>query len=197
MFWAKPEIFKPLLDMEIERDSFESEPLAVDGALPHALERFMGLLVEIQGCEIKSIDQNGIISAPDPYKIYPFATPPAHLRLRELKSIVFYSAYDEAYAIEHLRITAPLREAGIEIIQGFVDGVPDLEKIKEGDAVIFQREFPRDQSLYNDIVRIARNEGKFIIYEMDDLLFDLPEDHPERKSEVYTQALIPMLSALV
>ena len=197
MFWAKPQIFKPLLDMEIERDSFESEPLAVDGALPHALERFMGLLVEIQGCEIKSIDQNGIISAPDPYKIYPFATPPAHLRLRELKSIVFYSAYDEAYAIEHLRITAPLREAGIEIIQGFVDGVPDLEKIKEGDAVIFQREFPRNQSLYYDVVRTARSEGKYLIYEMDDLLFDLPEDHPERKSEVYTQALIPMLSALV
>jgi glycosyltransferase involved in cell wall biosynthesis len=197
MFWAKPEIFKPLLDMGIETSSFESEPLPADGGLPHALERFFGLLVEIQGYEINSIDQDGIISTPEPYKIYPFATPPAHLRLRELKSIVFYSAYDEAYAIEHLRITAPFSAAGIEIINGVQDGIVNPDLAADGDAVIFQREFPKNVLVYDQIIANARAAGKFIFYELDDLLFQLPENHPERKQELYNDALLPMITALV
>jgi glycosyltransferase involved in cell wall biosynthesis len=196
MFWAKPEVFKPLLKMRIETSSFESEPLPIDGGLPHALERFMGLLVEIQGREIKSVDQNGIISTPDPYKIYPFATPPAHLRLLELKSIVFYSAYDEAYAIEHLRITAPFSAAGIEIINGVQNGIVDPDLAANGDAVIFQREFPKNVLLYDQIIANARTAGKFIFYELDDLLFHLPENHPERKQELYNDALLPMITAI-
>jgi len=197
MFWAKPGVFKPLLNMDIETDCFESEPLPVDGGLPHALERFLGLLVEIQGREIKSIDQNGIVSAPDPYIIYPFATPPAHLRLRELKSIVFYSAYDEAYAIEHLRITAPFSAAGIEIIDGKRNGKADPDLVECGDAVIFQREFPKNVLLYDQIIANARAAGKFIFYELDDLLFQLPENHPERKQELYNDALLPMITAMI
>jgi glycosyltransferase involved in cell wall biosynthesis len=197
MFWAKPDIFKPLLKMEIETDSFEPEPLPADGCLPHALERFLGLLVEIQGYDIKSIDEDGTVSTPDPYKIYPFATPPAHLRLRELKSIVFYSAYDEAYAIEHLRITAPFTAAGIEIIDGVRNGIADPSLATYGDAVIFQREFPKNVILYEQIVSNARNAGKFVFYEIDDLLFELPENHPERKQELYNNALLPMITAMV
>ena len=197
MFWAKPDVFKPLLDMEIETESFESEPLPVDGGLPHALERFLGLLVEIQGREIKSIDSDGTISTPDPYKFYAYATPPAHLRLREIKSIVFYSAYGEAYAIEHLRITAPFTAAGIEIIDGIQDGIADPEAAKKGDAVIFQREFPKNVLLYDQIVSNARAAGKFVFYELDDLLFELPENPPERKQELYNDALLPMITAMV
>jgi glycosyltransferase involved in cell wall biosynthesis len=197
MFWAKPDIFIPLLKMEIETDNFEPEPLSADGCLPHALERFLGLLVEIQDYEIKSIDEDGTVSTPDPYKIYPFATPPAHLRLRELKSIVFYSAYDEAYAIEHLRITAPFTAAGIEIIDGVRNGIADPSLATYGDAVIFQREFPKNVILYEQIVSNARNAGKFVFYEIDDLLFELPENHPERKQELYNNALLPMITAMV
>lgn len=196
MFWAKPDIFKPLLDTGIETSSFESEPLPADGGLPHALERFLGLLVEIQGYEIKSIDQDGIISTPEPYKIYPFATPPAHLRLRELKSVVFYSAYDEAYAIEHLRITAPFSAAGIEIINGVQNGIVNPDLAADGDAVIFQREFPKNVLVYDQIIANARAAGKFIFYELDDLLFQLPENHPERKQELYNDALLPMITAI-
>ena len=197
MFWAKPEIFKAILNMEIETDSFEPEPLPADGCLPHALERFLGLLVEVQGFEIKSIDEDGTISTPDPYKIYPFATPPPHLRLRELKSVVFYRAYEEAYAIEHLRITAPFTAAGIAIIDGVRNGIADPSLATYGDAVIFQREFPKNVLLYDQIVSKARAAGKFVLYEIDDLLFELPENHPERKQALYNDALLPMITAMV
>jgi len=197
MFWARPYILEPLLRMNIGFESFESEPLPSDGCLPHAVERFIGLLVEIQGCKIKSIDQDGIVSDPEPDKIYPFATPPAHLRLRELKSIVFYSAYEEAYAIEHLRITAPFTAAGVEIIEGVRNGIADPDLAGQGDAVIFQREFPKNVVLYDQIVTNARAAGKFVFYELDDLLFELPENHPERKQELYNEALLPMVTAMV
>jgi len=197
MFWCRPGILEPLINANFTRDDFESEPLPADGTTVHAIERLFGLVTAAQGYCIKEVNHAGEISNPDPFHIFEFASTPTYLRLRNIKKLTFFRAYDKAYAIEYLRITAPFREAGIEVIQGIVDGVPDLEKIKEGDAVIFQREFPRNQSLYYEVVRTARSEGKFLIYEMDDLLFDLPENHPERKSEVYTQALIPMLSALV
>ncbi|HBG59264.1 MAG TPA: hypothetical protein DDW97_00615, partial [Anaerolineaceae bacterium] len=193
MFWARPEIFKPLLKAKLSFDDFESEPLPVDGSLAHALERFFGLLVEVQGKKIRSINAEGELGLPDPFEIYPFATPPAHLRLRSLKSVVFYRTYEEAYAIEYLRVTAPFRASGLQVI----DGGNDPELVSQADAVIFQREFPKNLPLYDQIIAKARSGGKFVLYDIDDLLFDLPEDHPERTQELYNAALLPMMSAII
>lgn len=197
MFWCRPEIFQPLLKANITSDDFEPEPLPEDGSTAHAMERFFGILTTLQGYRLKEVDVRGSVSNHDPYRVYSYAPIPAYLRLRQIKSVVFYRTYDKAYAIEYLRITAPFRQAGIEVIQGNVADSLDLEKIKQGDAVIIQREFPCNSVIYDEIVKVAREAGKVIIYEIDDLLFDLPEDHPERKSEAYTKALLPMLSALV
>ena len=196
MFWAKPGIFAPLLKMGIEPENFESEPLPSDGCLPHALERFLGLLAELQGGEIRAIKQDGSIVEPDPNKIFPFAAPPTLLKLRELKSVVFYSAYAEAYAIEHLRIRAPFAAAGVEIIEGVRNGIADPDLAGDGDAVIFQREFPRNVKLYDQIISNARAAGKYVFYELDDWLFNLPENHPEKIQELYNSALLPMLTAV-
>src|SRR5690606_27208093 len=131
-------------------------------------------LVEVQGKKVRSFDLNGKLETPDPFEIYPFATPPAHLRLRNLKSVAFYRAYEEAYAIEHLRVTAPFKAAGVQII----DGVGDPTLADQADAVIFQREFPNNLPLYDQIISKARSTDKFVLYEIDDLLFDLPDSHP-------------------
>jgi hypothetical protein len=193
MFWAKPGIFKPLLKAKLSFEDFEMEPLPVDGSLAHALERFIGLLVEVQGKKICSIDAEGKVGSPDPFEIYPFATPPTHLRLRNLKSVVFYRTYEEAYAIEYLRVTAPFRAAGLQVI----DGRNDPELACQADAVIFQREFPKNLPLYDQVIAKARAGGKFVLYEIDDLLFDLPEGHPERTQELYNAALLPMITAII
>ena len=193
MFWAKPGIFKPLLKAKLSFEDFEMEPLPVDGSLAHAVERFIGLLVEVQGKKIRSMDAEGKVGLPDPFEIYPFATPPAHLRLRNLKSVVFYRNYEEAYAIEYLRVTAPFRAAGLQVI----DGGNDPELACQADAIIFQREFPKNLLLYDQVIAKARAGGKFVLYELDDLLFDLPEGHPERTQELYNAALVPMMTAII
>lgn len=193
MFWARPGIFKPLLKAGLSSDDFEEEPLPLDGSLAHALERFFGSLVEVQGKKIASIDKRGNLAEPDSFKIYPFAIPPAHLLLRTLKSVVFYRSYQEAYAVEHLRVTAPFRAAGVQVI----DGGDDPELIDNADAVLFQREFPKNLPVYDQIVSRARANGKFVLYDIDDLLFDLPETHPERVQELYNDALMPMMVAMI
>lgn len=196
MFWARPEVFTPLMNANITADEFPEEPLPPDGTLAHAMERFLGLLATDQKFLVKAIDKDGIISEADPLAIYRYAPVPKALAFRNVKKIVHYSAYPQAFAIQYLRITAPYRAAGIELIPGSLDGVPDPERVLLGDAVIFQREFPRNLPLYDQIVARARQSNKLVFYELDDLLFDLPEEHPERIEEAYNAALMPMMAAM-
>ncbi len=41
MFWSRPAALKPLWDLDLGWDDFPPEPLPIDGALPHALERLL------------------------------------------------------------------------------------------------------------------------------------------------------------
>lgn len=197
MFWARPEIFKPIVEADFHADEFPAEPLPVDSTLAHALERFFGLLAVQQGFNIETIDKNCSLTDPEPFAIYQFAPPPKALALAKIETLVYYRAYDEAYGIEHLRITAPYHAAGIKLISGEVEGIADPQRVLLGDAVIFQREFPQNTELYDNIVAIARQNYKPIIYELDDLLFDLPETHHHKLEGAYLNALLPMLSAIV
>ena len=63
--------------------------------------------------------------------------------------------------------------------------------------MLVQRDFPGQFDLYQQVVRAAKEEGKPLVVEMDDLLFHLPENHPERPAHYYTPALLPMLQALL
>ncbi|GAB4578738.1 MAG: hypothetical protein Fur0022_14740 [Anaerolineales bacterium] len=96
----------------------------------------------------------------------------------------------------YLRLTAPLRAAGIEVVNGFDGGQVNLDVIPTADVVVFQREFPMRFDAYQTIVALARQEGKPIIFEVDDLLFFLPENHPDRQREYYGPTLLPMFQAL-
>jgi glycosyltransferase involved in cell wall biosynthesis len=75
MFWAKPDALRYLSLLWIEPQEYESEPLGPDGALVHALERFLGLTVEEAGYSIYEVDDQANVS--DPQKnssndLYPF-----------------------------------------------------------------------------------------------------------------------------
>ena len=97
----------------------------------------------------------------------------------------------------YLRLTAPLREAGITLINGFENRQTTLEAIHEADVVIFQREFPMQVDDTQKIMTLARREGKPVIFELDDLLFSLPEIHPDRHGQYFAPALLPMFQMLV
>jgi glycosyltransferase involved in cell wall biosynthesis len=75
MFWAKPKALRHLSLLTIKPQEYEPEPLGPDGALVHALERFIGLIVEKEGYSIYELDDQGNVSNPkinSPSDLYPF-----------------------------------------------------------------------------------------------------------------------------
>lgn len=115
-----------------------------------------------------------------------------------VKQAVCYSfSLNAEEPMAYLRLTAPLREAGIALVNGFENQQTRLEAIHEADVVILQREFPARFEDYQKITAVARQEGKPIIFELDDLLFALPEIHPDRNGQYYAPTLLPMLQALL
>jgi glycosyltransferase involved in cell wall biosynthesis/SAM-dependent methyltransferase len=80
-----------------------------------------------------------------------------------------------------------------------LDGDPDVDpaKVDQADLVIIQRDFPRFEREYQAVVERARRQAKPVIYEADDLLLELPEDHPDRSVHYYSRATYPMLRAIL
>ena len=52
MFWARPEVLLPLSDLGLTAEDFGIETGAIDGTLPHALERYLGLVALSQGLAV-------------------------------------------------------------------------------------------------------------------------------------------------
>ncbi|MCU0485450.1 MAG: glycosyltransferase [Anaerolineales bacterium] len=200
MFWAKPEAFQSFQNMALRSTDFEPEPIEADGALVHGVERFFGLAAVHAGFKTLEIDVDGQITEPDPDHIYKYApVPQYHLlgKSKKIKSVVFFRTYQEEFAIEYLRVTAPLRQIGIEIIDGGRAGEANPDKVFYGDAVLFQREFPQFTDILYRILDLARGANKPVIFDLDDMLFNLPDGHPEKALGAYTSSLLPMLSAVV
>jgi glycosyltransferase involved in cell wall biosynthesis len=53
------------------------------------------------------------------------------------------------------------------------------ERVAKADLVIVQRDFPRYFEAYQEVTAQAREQGKILVYEIDDLLTELPETHPD------------------
>ncbi len=56
MFWFRPRVFKPVLDLNILDCEFEKEEGQLDGTLAHSLERFFGLMALKSGFKIVPSD---------------------------------------------------------------------------------------------------------------------------------------------
>ena len=67
--------------------------------------------------------------------------------------------------------------------------------IAEADLVVIQRDFPRYVQEYELVISEARRRRRPIVYELDDLILDLPADHPDL--EHYRAARLPMLRAIM
>lgn len=113
-----------------------------------------------------------------------------------VKSIVFYSNFNDD-ACAHLRLFGPMKQLGVHVISGKEENgriIP--ERVELGDLVLIQRDFPRNVDAYEKVINAAREKNKPVIFDIDDLLFQLPVNHPERIKQHYTTALLPMLDAL-
>ena len=112
-------------------------------------------------------------------------------------SVAAFTAYPWEHVLPTLRLVEPLRLAGIALIQGNDMDQVAPEKVSLADMVVIQRDFPRWETAYQAVIQLARSEGKPVIYEVDDLLLELPEDHPDRPIYYYSRTLLPMLRAIL
>lgn len=117
----------------------------------------------------------------------------------EIKNaICFSSALPRQEAVGHLRILAPLRRANINLLNNSTsDYQTSVKQIPEADVVIIQRDFPRYYYQYQEVVKTARQHKRPIVFELDDLLFFLPEKHPDRLQHHFVTALLPMFQAIL
>lgn len=59
MFWARVDALKPLLDLELMPDDFQSEHKQIDGTLAHAIERYIGVIAQQDGRQFYTVTRTG------------------------------------------------------------------------------------------------------------------------------------------
>ncbi len=117
-------------------------------------------------------------------------------KIVDFQTICVFSENDQD-PCSHIRVLGPMDHLNIQVIKGFKDHVLNLDAIQGCDLVLIQRIFPREFDAYEEVIQKAKDEHKPVIFDIDDLLFSLPEDHPERKDHVYTSAILPMIQAVL
>lgn len=102
--------------------------------------------------------------------------------------VLVYSGDDTPWACAQIRLLQPFHqlEGEFELIWGVKpkgDGkghYSDLSLLQTADLVILQRYYVLEDN--RDYVECILNSGRPVVYEMDDLLFDLPPDNPHHAS---------------
>jgi len=110
--------------------------------------------------------------------------------------VVVYASNGWDTSLGVLRIVGPYEKSGINLIKGNMGDVAYPELVSQADIVLIQRDYPRYAIVYERILNLARTQGKPVVFDQDDLLLNLPEDHPDRLVYYYTDAVLPILKAV-
>ncbi|MFZ5808953.1 MAG: glycosyltransferase [Chloroflexota bacterium] len=117
-------------------------------------------------------------------------TPPMATTLAVFSTVPF------EHALAYLRFRAAAESLGWNIIFGKEDeNTIYPERVGGADFVLIQRDFPRFWEGYQQVIAAARKENIPILYDLDDALIALPENHPSRLD--YQECLESILLALV
>lgn len=105
-----------------------------------------------------------------------------------------------------IRLTRPAELAGFSLIHGNEwDEAGRLhifpERLSEADLVIIQRNFPLHTAAFDEVLALARAQNKPVAFELDDLLTELPDSHPDYLSYLSTRSAIlralPQVDAVI
>ncbi len=111
-----------------------------------------------------------------------------------IKTIALYTADPWESAMCVLRVRGPARQAGISVIQGNRGDQISLECVSDADVVVIQRDFPRFAE-YDTVIDRAHAEKKLVLYEVDDLILEVPAYHVLRPA--YVDVLFRILRGVV
>jgi len=114
-----------------------------------------------------------------------------------VKKVVFLSYSQVITALEHLRVLGPLSRTKIQVINGMEGGVPNLDLIRDGDLVVFQRNFSSRYAAYQRVLDEAHKHRIPVLMDLDDYLIGLPYDHPDRKWSPFAFELPALLHAIM
>jgi len=112
-------------------------------------------------------------------------------------------AHFSADRLEHvcpvIRVTGPANLAGVDVLKGndWQGGELHLhpEIIKCADLVMIQRDFAKFSKAYQQVVSESQKYQKNIVFDIDDLLIELPPTHPDYSTYNRTKGAI--LSSIV
>lgn len=114
----------------------------------------------------------------------------------KINSVTFFSDNLGVNASEHLRVIAPLTHAGIVVKKEIATEFFDENQIKDTNLVVIQRDFPRHTKFFLDLISSAKELGKPVVLDLDDDFLNLPTNHPDRLSGVFTDSLPSLLYAI-
>lgn len=107
----------------------------------------------------------------------------------EVKKIVLYTAMLSDQASAWIRIIAPIRQVGWQLSYGKNSDSPGAE-LEGAHLVIIQREFPGVCMNWRNVVNAANKLKVPVIFDIDDLLIDMPVEHIDFP---YSQTLRPAI----
>lgn len=61
MFWARCDALDPLLGLQLLPDDFQSEHGQIDGTIAHAIERYTGIIAQLDGRHLGSLSPDGTV----------------------------------------------------------------------------------------------------------------------------------------
>ena len=112
-----------------------------------------------------------------------------------LKNISLYTVASWDHSLVKLRITGPAEFADLQVIRGNEGSQVRPDLLSQADIVIIQRDFPLFWQGYQQVIQLARQYGKPVLFEIDDLLLQMPEDHSHWSE--YIGALVAMMYAVI
>jgi len=115
------------------------------------------------------------------------------------ENILYFSSDRENSPLTQLRLKIPLQYAGFNTEQGgYTNNDQKTEKLNLGSIqyLVIQRDFTKQIDLFFNILQEKRKQNIPLIYEIDDLLFELPDYHPIMQKGCYAFNFTPMLKAV-
>lgn len=114
-----------------------------------------------------------------------------------VKKVIFLSYSPVKTALEHLRVLGPLAHTEIQVINGIEGDKLNLDLVRSGDLVVFQRNFSSRYSAYRSVMNETHKHQIPVIMDLDDNLIGLPVDHPDRKWSPFAFELPALLHAMM